>query len=510
MPPCSWPVPPCCFEAGYGPDAQAVSANLTLNQPASGNIIQQNQSKYFVTNTRQHTSQSPRHPGEDVILASDLGKEFKTAMLSAVHSEMKSISKRSSSIAVSWISKLSNISDKELFVKFCSQFFSFQPNIRSTRRLGSGDNDRTQPLLVTFDNDVDSDHLIKNVKFLRTVDDAYVRDKIFVNRHMTPAESKAAFEARQLRRNSVPATSSVCANPIHYRVTETFTTTADVIPEPVSVGSLSQKNSTNSTIASTKPHPTISGLPDATNLDTSTTSGASVNNGADPSSGRPMWLTVDTSIHPALLLNARSIKNKLSNFHHQMSLGQYSFVFVTESWLTDHVTNAMIDPLHHYHILRRDRTSKTGGGVCALISQVFKIVEHDFNDDEKSLMVHCECEILCFDVLLPNARQRFILAYRPPPTSTKKELLIAKTQSFLSLLSKLVDSRVTIHSSLVTWISRKYIGRVCQVSLMESTMLYLIIFVRMVSLNLLQNQPGWKIMCLIIVRILKEIYWMLF
>ena len=126
-----------------------------------------------------------------------------------------------------------------------------------------------------------------------------------------------------------------------------------------------------------------------------------------------------------------------------MSLGQYSFIFVTESWLTDHVTNAMIDPLHHYHILRRDRTSKTGGGVCALISQVFKIVEHVFNEDEKSLMDHCECEILCFDVLLPNARQRFILAYRPPPTSTKKELLLAKTQSFISLLSKLVDSRVT-------------------------------------------------------------------
>ena len=126
-----------------------------------------------------------------------------------------------------------------------------------------------------------------------------------------------------------------------------------------------------------------------------------------------------------------------------MSLGQYSFAFVTESWLTNHVTNAMIDPLHQYHILIRDRTSKTGGGVCAPISQVFKIVAHDFSEVEKSLMGHCEFDILCFDVLLPNARQRFILAYRPPPTSTIKELLIAKTQSFLSLLSKLVDSHVT-------------------------------------------------------------------
>ena len=126
-----------------------------------------------------------------------------------------------------------------------------------------------------------------------------------------------------------------------------------------------------------------------------------------------------------------------------MSLGQWSFVFVTESWLMDHVTNAMIDPLHQYHILRRDRTSKTGGSVCALISQEFRIDAHDFNESENLLMEHCECDILCFDVLLPNVRQRFILAYRPPPTSTKKELLTARTQSFLPLLSKLVNSHVT-------------------------------------------------------------------
>ena len=237
------------FNSSY---AQAVSANIALDQSASGNVVQQKQSKYLVPNMQQQTIQSSKHPGEDVILASDLGKEFKTAVLSAVYSEMNSISKRSASIVVSGISKRSNISDKELFMKFCSQFFSFQPNIRSTRRLGSGDNNRTQPLLVTFDNDADSDYLMKNAKFLRTVDDAYVRDKIFINRHLTPAEGKAAFEARQLCRNSVHASSSLCANPSYPRVTETFTPKADIIPALVPVRSLSPKNSTNNSLASTK------------------------------------------------------------------------------------------------------------------------------------------------------------------------------------------------------------------------------------------------------------------
>ena len=103
----------------------------------------------------------------------------------------------------------------------------------------------------------------------------------------------------------------------------------------------------------------------------------------------------------------------------------------------------MIDPLHQYQIIRRDRISRVGGGVCALISKDFRILEYDFKEDEQTLMNHCESDILCFDILLPGARQRFILVYRPPSASIKKELLISKTQSFIKLISTLVDSHIT-------------------------------------------------------------------
>ena len=125
-----------------------------------------------------------------------------------------------------------------------------------------------------------------------------------------------------------------------------------------------------------------------------------------------------------------------------MSIGSYDFVFITETWLNDQVTNSMIDPFHQYHVIRRDCTTKIGGGCTALISNNFKLVEYEFNQDEHKLMNHCECDILCFDVLISNAKQRFILIYRPP-SSTKIELQIAKTQSFVALLTKLVDSHAT-------------------------------------------------------------------
>ena len=123
-------------------------------------------------NGRGPSTETQQHAG---VLASNLDNQFRTAVLSAVHSEMKSISKRSTNIIVSGFSKRSNISDKDHFLKFCSEFFSFEPKIISTRRLGREENSRIQPLLVTFSNLADSEYLISNAKQLRTVDDSFVR-----------------------------------------------------------------------------------------------------------------------------------------------------------------------------------------------------------------------------------------------------------------------------------------------------------------------------------------------
>jgi len=163
------------------------------------------------TQQRVGISSNTSSKSGDAILASNFENQFKTAVLSAVHSEMKSIARRSNSIVVSGFHKRTTISDKDHFIKFCSQFFQFEPNVVSTSRLGSEKENKVQPLLVTFADSSEPEYLVRNAKLLRSVADDYVKNNIFINKHMTYAERKAAYEARLLRRNStsVPSQLSV-------------------------------------------------------------------------------------------------------------------------------------------------------------------------------------------------------------------------------------------------------------------------------------------------------------
>ena len=87
-------------------------------------------------------------------------------------------------------------------------------------------------------------------------------------------------------------------------------------------------------------------------------------------STRTSWQTDPCHIiHSAVLFNARSIKNKLPEFHHLIYSSELELVFFTESWLNDEATNSMLDPEHRFHVFRRDRLGQSGGGVCALLSR---------------------------------------------------------------------------------------------------------------------------------------------
>ena len=72
-----------------------------------------------------------------------------------------------------------------------------------------------------------------------------------------------------------------------------------------------------------------------------------------------------TSVHAAVLLNARSINNKLCELHQLIYDSNLEFVFITETWLNDDVTDSMLDPYDRFYVFRRDRIGRSGGGcVC--------------------------------------------------------------------------------------------------------------------------------------------------
>ncbi len=63
-----------------------------------------------------------------------------------------------------------------------------------------------------------------------------------------------------------------------------------------------------------------------------------------------------------MLFNARSLKNKLSEFNIMLKHEKPDIVMVTETWLDDSVTDSLLCNGADYSIFRNDRGS-VGGGV---------------------------------------------------------------------------------------------------------------------------------------------------
>ena len=60
---------------------------------------------------------------------------------------------------------------------------------------------KTQLLLISLTSTADVEHIISFAQILRTSVDLLIRDSVFINKHRTRAESRAAFEERVNRRN---------------------------------------------------------------------------------------------------------------------------------------------------------------------------------------------------------------------------------------------------------------------------------------------------------------------
>ena len=80
-----------------------------------------------------------------------------------------------------------------------------------------------------------------------------------------------------------------------------------------------------------------------------------------------------------MLLNARSVKNKLAELHHLIYSSPLDCIIITETWLHSDYPNGMLDPENQFHIVRADRKLQEGGGVCALISKKHRIKVTDVN-----------------------------------------------------------------------------------------------------------------------------------
>ena len=128
-----------------------------------------------------------------------------------------------------------------------------------------------------------------------------------------------------------------------------------------------------------------------------------------------------------LLFNARSVVANLSEFQYTLYSCNYDIILVTETWLTAHDTNGLLDPEGRYVIVRRDRRCNVGGGVCIAVRRGLTCTEVRCDDTDG-------VELLCVDVLCDRSLLRFIVIYRPPQYGTEAREYANKLVSRLNLL----------------------------------------------------------------------------
>ena len=126
-----------------------------------------------------------------------------------------------------------------------------------------------------------------------------------------------------------------------------------------------------------------------------------------------------------LHLNVRSILNKISEFRILFKRKRLSIIAFTETWLNNSINDEEIE-IDGYKIIRHDRSSGSGGGVCFYIRNdiAFNIMDAISTGDTESLWIN---------LLIPRSKPIVVgVLYRPP----KNNLFIEKLSNILDTLKK--------------------------------------------------------------------------
>jgi len=115
-----------------------------------------------------------------------------------------------------------------------------------------------------------------------------------------------------------------------------------------------------------------------------------------------------------LLFNARSLCNKLFEFHYILYNNDHVIIMIIETWLTPELTNGLLDPNNLYDIYRCDRSSR-GGGVCILCHRSMRSYQIDIDIQYRDL------ELLNIHVFFNSVKLSLILVRQisPLPVCTK-------------------------------------------------------------------------------------------
>jgi len=341
--------------------------------------------------------------------------------------------KRAHNVVITGMKISSFASDAVQFAELCSSEFNIQPTIRSTARLGKVIEGKIQPLLVTLNSSTEVDNLIKRANLLRFSRSPQVRDRIYLNRHMTRAEALAAYNARVFRRSkesnqsNQSSTNSDDLIRLDVPLNIELDSQHPVLPAPAKV-------LVQGLDPTAQPFRSASPLPLSRDLEIDTSSTAQ-----PPNSGTSNWRSRN-GLLPCYLFNARSLNNKLPELHHLLYSSPPSLVCVSETWLSS-VPNSFLDPCGSFTVLRCDRSGDVrGGGTCAFIPRSWRCSQVDIDETR---IASSGCELVCFDIYLIQYKLRFFVVYRPPCSKFSSESNRSNMTKLTEILFEYVDPRIT-------------------------------------------------------------------
>lgn len=137
------------------------------------------------------------------------------------------------------------------------------------------------------------------------------------------------------------------------------------------------------------------------------------------------------------LLNVRWVKNKTLQIKDFAVYKQVDFLAITETWIKpDDSSEFFIRDICRkgYNFLHSPRSSGSGGGLAVLHKSNFK-VEYEKNNFHFKSFEHMELLLLS-----SSPSTRFIIVYRPPPSTTNHLTLSLFFEEFASFLEYLVPS----------------------------------------------------------------------
>jgi len=132
------------------------------------------------------------------------------------------------------------------------------------------------------------------------------------------------------------------------------------------------------------------------------------------------------------LFNAQSIVNKLPELQHIMYNENCDCIFITESWLHSGICDGVIDPRDEYYIMRKDRCSSKGGGVCVLVKRCISVVQVVIPDK------YAPVEVMGIDFIGIKPKLQIFAVYRPPYYDVDAVLYM---QSLIDCLSECMSDK---------------------------------------------------------------------